>query len=60
MPNMEICKSCIFKGLKLVHHDIGISSKAMEVMNNFIIDICEKLTQEALHLVLVVHKQGQQ
>ncbi|KAJ4834928.1 Histone H2B.3 [Turnera subulata] len=33
-----------------VHPDIGISSKAMGIMNSFINDIFEKLTQEASHL----------
>ncbi|KAE8713221.1 Histone H2B [Hibiscus syriacus] len=40
-------KIYIFKVLEHVHHDIGISSKAMEIMNSFINDIFEKLAQEA-------------
>uniref|UniRef100_A0A452Z9M4 Histone H2B n=1 Tax=Aegilops tauschii subsp. strangulata TaxID=200361 RepID=A0A452Z9M4_AEGTS len=33
-----------------VHPDIGISSKAMSIMNSFINDIFEKLAQEAAKL----------
>uniref|UniRef100_A0A0D9Y977 Core Histone H2A/H2B/H3 domain-containing protein n=1 Tax=Oryza glumipatula TaxID=40148 RepID=A0A0D9Y977_9ORYZ len=40
----------IFKVLKQVHPDIGISSKAMSIMNSFINDIFEKLAQEAARL----------
>ncbi|KAL4353521.1 hypothetical protein GQ457_06G007760 [Hibiscus cannabinus] len=40
----------IFKVLKQVHPDIGISSKAMGIMNSFINDIFEKLAQEASRL----------
>ncbi|KAH7295021.1 hypothetical protein KP509_27G028900 [Ceratopteris richardii] len=40
----------IFKVLKQVHPDTGISSKAMGIMNSFINDIFEKLAQEAARL----------
>jgi len=40
----------IFKVLKQVHPDIGISSKAMGIMNSFINDIFEKLAQESSKL----------
>lgn len=46
----EAYKIYIFKVLKQVHPDIGISSKAMSVMNSFINDIFEKLAQEAARL----------
>ncbi|KAL5227045.1 hypothetical protein ABZP36_015310 [Zizania latifolia] len=36
--------------LKQVHPDIGISSKAMSIMNSFINDIFEKLVGEAAKL----------
>nr|XP_028959373.1 probable histone H2B.3 [Malus domestica] len=36
--------------LKQVHPDIGISSKAMGIMNSFINDIFEKLAQESSRL----------
>nr|Q99285.2 RecName: Full=Histone H2B [Pisum sativum] len=43
-------KIYIFKVLKQVHPDIGISSKAMGIMNSFINDIFEKLASEASRL----------
>ncbi|KAL2462850.1 Histone H2B.11 [Forsythia ovata] len=48
--NIKTYKIYIFKVLKQVHPDIGISSKAMEIMNSFINDIFEKLAQEASRL----------
>ncbi|KAL6529777.1 Histone H2B [Orobanche gracilis] len=48
--NVETYKIYIFKVLKQVHPDIGISSKAMGIMNSFINDIFEKLAQEAARL----------
>jgi len=48
--NVETYKIYIFKVLKQVHPDIGISSKAMSIMNSFINDIFEKLAQEASRL----------
>ena len=47
---METYKIYIFKVLKQVHPDIGISSKAMGIMNSFINDIFEKLASEASNL----------
>jgi histone H2B len=46
----ETYKIYIFKVLKQVHPDIGISSKAMSIMNSFINDIFEKLAVEASRL----------
>ena len=46
----ETYKIYIFKVLKQVHPDIGISSKAMSIMNSFVNDIFEKLAQEAARL----------
>ncbi|MCA0777016.1 hypothetical protein KUO10_23025, partial [Vibrio vulnificus] len=48
--SVETYKIYIFKVLKQVHPDIGISSKAMGIMNSFINDIFEKLAQEASKL----------
>ncbi|CAF1863702.1 hypothetical protein F2Q70_00028041 [Brassica cretica] len=48
--SIETYKIYIFKVLKQVHPDIGISSKAMGIMNSFINDIFEKLAQEASKL----------
>ncbi|KAM0039304.1 putative transcription factor Hap3/NF-YB family [Helianthus debilis subsp. tardiflorus] len=45
--SVETYKIYIFKVLKQVHPDIGISSKAMGIMNSFINDVFEKLAQEA-------------
>ncbi|KAH6762435.1 Histone superfamily protein [Perilla frutescens var. hirtella] len=46
----ETYKIYIFKVLKQVHPDIGISSKAMGIMNSFINDIFEKLAMESSRL----------
>ncbi|XP_037409450.1 histone H2B.4-like [Triticum dicoccoides] len=46
----RVIKIYIFKVLKQVHPDIGISSKAMSIMNSFINDIFEKLADEAAKL----------
>ncbi|KAL6507974.1 hypothetical protein OROGR_024169 [Orobanche gracilis] len=48
--NIETYKIYIFKVLKQVHPDIGISSKAMGIMNSFINDIFEKLAMESSRL----------
>ncbi|VAH73132.1 unnamed protein product [Triticum turgidum subsp. durum] len=48
--SMETYKIYIFKVLKQVHPDIGISSKAMSIMNSFINDIFEKLAGESAKL----------
>ncbi|NXK14278.1 H2B protein, partial [Herpetotheres cachinnans] len=40
----------IYKVLKQVHPDTGISSKAMSIMNSFVNDIFERLASEASHL----------
>ena len=46
----ETYNSYIFKVLKQVHPDTGISSKAMSIMNSFINDIFEKIATEASKL----------
>ncbi|MCL7040748.1 hypothetical protein MKW94_014948 [Papaver nudicaule] len=48
--SVETYKIYIFKVLKQVHPDIGISSKAMGIMNSFINDIFEKLAGESSRL----------
>ncbi|KAL8518102.1 hypothetical protein ACS0TY_009401 [Phlomoides rotata] len=48
--SIETYKIYIFKVLKQVHPDIGISSKAMGIMNSFINDIFEKMAGEASKL----------
>lgn len=41
----------IYKVLRQVHNDIGISKKSMNIMNSFINDIFEKIALEASKLV---------
>ena len=40
----------IYKVLKQVHPDTGISSKAMSIMNSFVNDIFERIAAEAAKL----------
>ena len=47
----ETFSSYIYKVLKQVHPDIGISNKAMSVMNSFVTDIFERIAQEGARLV---------
>lgn len=42
--------SYIYKVLKQVHNDIGISSKAMSIMNTFVNDMFERIAAEASRL----------
>eukprot|EP00898_Chlorokybus_atmophyticus_P000474 jgi/Chlat1/1427/Chrsp12S01990 len=48
--SIETYKIYIYKVLKQVHPDTGISSKAMSIMNSFINDIFEKIATEASRL----------
>ncbi|XP_030926262.1 probable histone H2B.3 [Quercus lobata] len=48
--SIETYKIYLFKVLKQVHPDIGISSKAMGIMNSFINDLFEKLARESSRL----------
>ena len=41
----------IYKVLKQVHPDTGISSKSMSIMNSFVNDIFERLSMEASRIV---------
>jgi histone H2B len=47
---IETFSSYIFKVLKQVHPDVGISNKAMRVMNSFVTDIFERIAREGGHL----------
>eukprot|EP00198_Chlamydomonas_reinhardtii_P012750 XP_001702087.1 histone H2B [Chlamydomonas reinhardtii] len=47
---VETYKLYMYKVLKQVHPDTGISSKAMSIMNSFINDIFEKVATEASKL----------
>ena len=42
----------IYKVLKQVHNEIGISSKAIDSMNSFVIDLFDRITTEANKLSL--------
>merc|ERR1712048_547672 len=44
---VESYSTYIFKVLKQVHPDTGISKKAMSIMNSFINDIFERIASEA-------------
>ena len=46
----ETYKIYIYKVLKQVHPDTGISSKAMSILNSFINDIFEKIATETAQL----------
>ncbi|XP_059811060.1 histone H2B-like [Hypanus sabinus] len=46
----ESCAIYIYKVMKQVHPDTGISSKAMTVMNSFVNDIFERIAGEASRL----------
>lgn len=41
----------IYKVLKQVHPDVGISSKAMSIMNSFVNDLFDRFASEASRLV---------
>ena len=41
----------VYKVLKQVHPDVGISTKAMSIMNSFVNDLFEKVASEASRLV---------
>merc|ERR1711871_1266809 len=49
---VETYKIYIYKVLKQVHPDTGISSKAMSIMNSFISDMFDKISTEACRLAL--------
>ncbi|KAG9003926.1 histone H2B [Tulasnella sp. JGI-2019a] len=46
----ETYSSYIYKVLKQVHPDTGISNKAMAILNSFVNDIFERVAQEASKL----------
>ncbi|GLJ22697.1 hypothetical protein SUGI_0427510 [Cryptomeria japonica] len=54
--SVETYKIYIFKVLKQVHPEIGISSKAMSIMNSFMNDIFEKLAGESSKLTKYTKK----
>ena len=46
----ETYSSYIYKVLKQVHPDTGVSSKAMSIMNSFVNDLFERIAAEASRL----------
>ena len=48
--NKETYSTYIYKVLKQVHQDIGMSNKAMCVMNSFVQDVFERIASEASNL----------
>ena len=46
----EMCGGYIYRVLKQVHPDVGISTKAMSIMNSFVNDLFEKVASEASRL----------
>ncbi|KAJ8249338.1 hypothetical protein GJAV_G00233720 [Gymnothorax javanicus] len=49
-PRRETYAIYVYKVLKQVHPDTGISSKAMGIMNSFVNDIFERIAGEASRL----------
>ena len=52
----ETFSSYIYKVLKQIHQDTGISKNSMSVMNSFIYDLFEKIASEASKLVRIKNK----
>merc|ERR1739838_863928 len=44
---VETYNTYIFKVLRQVHEDLGISKKAMQIMNSFVADTFDKIAVEA-------------
>ena len=47
---VETYSSYVYKVLKLVHPETGISKKAMSIMNSFVNDTFDRLAEEAIRL----------
>ena len=47
----------IYKVLKQVHQDTGITKRSMSIMNSFIYDLFERITSEASKLIRYNKKQ---
>ena len=48
----ETYTSYIYRVLKRIHPGVGVSTKAMGIMNSFVDDIFERITSEAVRLAL--------
>ena len=55
--NYSSYSTFIYKVLKQVHPDTGISNKAMGIMNSFVADIFEQLATEACRLARYNNRQ---
>ena len=55
---VESYSSYIYKVIKQVHPDTGISKKGMSIMNSFINDIFERIATEILAEILAFQKNG--
>ncbi len=53
---VESFGSYIYKVLKQVHPDTGISKKAMAIMNSFVNDTFDRIATEAVRLARFSHK----
>ncbi|CAD6577314.1 MAG: histone H2B [Tremellales sp. Tagirdzhanova-0007] len=53
---VESYASYIYKVLKQVHPDTGISNKAMAILNSFVSDIFERIASEASKLASYNHR----
>ncbi|RSH82727.1 histone H2B [Apiotrichum porosum] len=53
---VESYSSYIYKVLKQVHPDTGISNKAMAILNSFVSDIFERIATEASKLASYNHR----
>jgi len=54
---VESFKTYVYRVLKQVHPVLGISSKAMTVMNSFMIDSFERIASEASRLARIVKRR---
>eukprot|EP01125_Pyxidicula_operculata_P001388 TRINITY_DN1127_c0_g1_i1.p1 TRINITY_DN1127_c0_g1~~TRINITY_DN1127_c0_g1_i1.p1 ORF type:complete len:153 (-),score=39.58 TRINITY_DN1127_c0_g1_i1:221-637(-) len=55
--NYNTYSTFIYKVLKQVHPDTGISNKAMMIMNSFVMDIFERIATEAGRLARYSNRQ---
>ncbi len=47
----------IYKVLKQVHPEVGVSKKAMEVLNSFVVDVFDRICDEASKLCKYSERQ---
>merc|ERR1711976_766457 len=62
MKNSNIVRSesyniYIYKVLKQIHPDVGISKKAMQILNSFVLDTLENIAEECGKLARYGNKQ---